>query len=258
MGGAAPMVMIHGMWSRGNCWDRMRAHFEALGHDVLTPTLPGHDIAADDPAPEKLGTYSLDDYTDALEEEINDFDSDAILIGHSMGGLLAQKVASRGVGSKLICLAPAPSAGMFPFLWGPTRTFLGTTLKPGFWKKPHKASWEAARRAVFNGGVPLDEAQRIYEDYVWESGRALFELGFWYLDGDRAAAVNRDRIRIPVLVAVGAEDRITPPSWARSAARRFEGRARYEEFPGYGHWLIGEPAWPTVARRIERFLDSGF
>ncbi|GAK33966.1 alpha/beta hydrolase [Iodidimonas nitroreducens] len=251
-----PMVMIHGMWSRGNCWAHLRAHFEALGHRVLTPTLPFHDVPAASPPPSRLGSASLNDYADALEAEIKAFDHDAILIGHSMGGLLAQKIAARGLGSRLICLAPAPSAGMNPFLMGPLKSFYKTTLRPGFWNKPHKPDWETARWSVFNGPVPEAEARRVYEDYVWESGRALFELALWFFDGEQAASVNRDRIRMPVLVAVGAEDRITPKEWARSAVRKFEGRARYAEFPKLGHWLIGETATPLIARRIEHFLET--
>ncbi|MFQ5347860.1 MAG: alpha/beta hydrolase [Rhodothalassiaceae bacterium] len=252
-----PIVMIHGMWTRGRCFDRLRARFEARGHRVLTPTLPFHDIGPDDPPPPGIGTASLIDYTDALEEEILAFDRDAILIGHSMGGLLAQKLAARGLGSALVCLAPAPSAGMFPLLPSVTKAFFKTIRKFDFWRQPVKGSWEMARWAIFNGGVPEAEARSEFAQQVWESGRVLFEFGFWYLDGERAAAVNRDRIRMPVLIVVGAEDRITPVAWARSAARRFEGRARYQEYPGFGHWLIGEPALPMVAARIERFLATG-
>lgn len=252
-----PIVMIHGMWTTGHCFDRLRAHFEARGHRVLTPTLPFHDIAPDDPPPPGIGTASLIDYADALEEEILAFDRDAILIGHSMGGFLAQKLAARGLGSALVCLAPAPSAGMFPLLPGPTKIFLRTIRRIDFWRQPIKGRWEVARWGIFNAGVPEEEARREFARQVWESGRVLFEFSCWYLDGDRAAAVNRDRIRMPVLIVIGSQDRITPVPWARSAARRFEGRARYQEYPAFGHWLIGEPALPTVIRRIERFLATG-
>lgn len=251
------IFMIHGMWSNGDCWARLRAHFEDRGLRVATPTLPFHDVAPDIDPPEGLGTASLIDYTDALESEIRDFDRNAVIIGHSMGGLLAQKLAARGVGSKLACLAPAPSAGMFPFLPGPTRAFLRTSLTPGFWKKPHKATWQEARWSVFNGGVPEEEARDEYAKYVHESGRALFELAMWYVDRRRAAAVDRAVIDIPVLIMVGEDDRITPSAWARAAARGFNGRAAYEELPDYGHWLIGEPAWRDVARRLERFIGTG-
>jgi len=251
------IFMIHGMWSTGDCWNRLRAHFEERGHRVATPTLPFHDVPPDADPPAGLGTASLRDYTDALEEEIRDFDRNAVIIGHSMGGLLAQKLAARGYGSKLACLAPAPSAGMFPFLPGPTRAFLRTMFKPGFWKKPHKASWAEARWSVFNGGVPEEEARDEYAKYVHESGRALFELAMWYVDSKRAAAVDRTAIDMPVLILVGEADRITPPAWARAAARGFAGRAAYDELPDYGHWLIGEPAWRDVARRLERFIEKG-
>lgn len=253
MGGTNAIVMIHGMWSRGGCWRGLAGHFVDRGYRVLTPDLPYHDVAPDVPPPEALGSASLLDYADALEQEIRAFDSKAVLVGHSMGGLLAQILAARGLGSKLVCLAPALSAGMFPMHLDPTRVFLTTMLRPGFWRKPHKPSWKTARRHVFNG-MPDAEARAEFERYVWESGRALFELAFWYLDRRRAAAVDRRAIASPALVMIGREDRITPIAWARAAARGFDGRARYEEIPGIGHWLLGEPVRHHVAARIERFL----
>lgn len=256
-----PVVLTHGMWAKGRCMDRVRAHFEAAGHRVLSPTLPWHDVAPGDAPPAALATASLLDYCDALETEISGAlgteRQDAILIGHSMGGLLAQKLAARGLGGCLVCLAPAPAAGSFPFLPGPTRIFLPAVLRWNFHRKLQQPDWPAARRFVFNG-VPEEEARREFAESVPESGRVLFELGFWFLDGENAAAVNRDRIRMPVLIVVGSEDRITPPAWARAAARGFEGRARYQELPGFGHWLIGEPALSHVLARIDRFLDTGF
>lgn len=255
-----PVVLIHGMWAKGRCLDRVRAHFEARGHPVLSPTLPFHDVAPGSGPDPALATASLLDYCDALETEIADRlgerRHEAILIGHSMGGLLAQKLAARGLGGTLICLAPAPAAGSFPFLPGPTRIFLPAVLRWNFWRKIQQPDWPAARRSIFNG-VPEAEARREFADAVPESGRVLFELGFWFLDGENAAAVNRDRIRMPVLIVVGSEDRITPPAWARAAARGFEGRARYQELPGFGHWLIGEPALGMMLARIDRFLETG-
>lgn len=256
-----PVVLIHGMWAKGRCWDRVRAHFEARGHEVLSPTLPWHDSAPGDEPPAALATASLLDYCDALEAEISETlgacRKDAILIGHSMGGLLAQKLAARGLGGSLICLAPAPAAGSFPLLPEPTRIFLPAVLRWNFHRKVQQPDWPAARRAVFNG-VPEAEARREFAESVPESGRVLFELGFWFLDGENAAMVDRDRIRMPVLIVVGSEDRITPPAWARAAARGFEGRARYQELAEVGHWLIGEPALGRVLARIDRFLETGF
>ncbi len=46
-----------------------------------------------------------------------------------------------------------------------------------------------------------------------------------------------------------------PIAWIRGAVRAFAGRADYEEYPAFGHWLVGEPALPAVAERVLRFLE---
>ena len=250
------VFLIHGMWGKGAYWARFAARLEAAGHRCHAPDLLHHNIAPDDPAPEGLGTLSLTDYLDDLEAKIRAFDERAVIIGHSMGGLLAQQLAARGLGSALVALAPAPSAGMWPIRLKPLKVFGSILMRPGWWRKPHKPSWAGVRATVFNAGVPEDEARREFANYVWDSGRVLFELSNWFLDRRRAAAVNRERIRVPTLIIGGQQDAIVPIAWIRAAARAFRGRAEYEEYPEYGHWLVGEPALETVTRRVLRFLET--
>lgn len=248
------IVMMHGMFGHGAVWDRVRNHFEARGHRVLTPTLPHHGYSPDAPPHPDLGTQSLMDYTDHLEREIRAFDADAVLFGYSMGGLLAQKIAARGLGSKLVLLGPAPAAGLNPFEPDPTRAFLKTALRPFFWRRPHRPDWKTARWGVFNGGVSEAEAQAAYDAHVWESGRVVFELAFWFLDRRRAARIDYDSIDIPVLILTGSEDRVAPSAWSRAMAQRFKSPSCFEELTGLGHWLLGPPAFGQVAPRIEAFL----
>jgi len=56
------------------------------------------------------------------------------------------------------------------------------------------------------------------------------------------------------LIISGAEDREHPISVVRKIAKRYERVATFEELPGHGHWLIGEPGWQKIAELIDRWL----
>lgn len=107
------IFMIHGMWCGSWVWENYERFFENQGYDCVTTTLRHHDMnPQDDPDPQ-LGTTSLLDYAEDLEREIQQLGVTPIVMGHSMGGLLAQILASRGMAKALVLLAPAPPAGIF-------------------------------------------------------------------------------------------------------------------------------------------------
>lgn len=83
-------VLVHGAWHGGWCWSRVARLLRAAGHDVFTPTLTGFGERAHlldaDVGPETL----VQDVVAVLEcEEL----SDAVLVGHSFGALVALAVA---------------------------------------------------------------------------------------------------------------------------------------------------------------------
>ena len=118
------IVMIHGMWGSSRVWGRYKAYFEAAGYSCLTPVLRFHDVdPASDPDP-ALGCISLVDYVQDVEKEISNLGVRPILMGHSMGGLIAQLLATKNVAKALVLLAPAPPAGLEIFNISSARTLL--------------------------------------------------------------------------------------------------------------------------------------
>src|SRR3989338_9015182 len=94
--GEAPAVMlIHGMWSRPHVWDGFRAYFEDRGYEVIVPTLRHHEAAADGLPHPELATTSVADYASDIAREIGKLGRKPLVIGHSMGGLIAQLLAAR-------------------------------------------------------------------------------------------------------------------------------------------------------------------
>jgi pimeloyl-ACP methyl ester carboxylesterase len=91
---------------------------------------------------------------------------------------------------------------------------------------------------------------------VYESGRAAFQAGFWFLDPEHAARVDAARITCPVLVLAGAQDRLVDKSIARQVARKYEPHSSYHEFPNHAHWMVAEPGWQEVAEDISGWLEQ--
>ena len=78
------VVLVHGAWHGAWCWRRVLPPLWAAGHRVVTVTLTGLGERAHELSPSiTLGTHVLDVVTAVRAEECRD----AVLVGHSYGGL---------------------------------------------------------------------------------------------------------------------------------------------------------------------------
>ncbi|MES1989659.1 MAG: alpha/beta hydrolase [Pseudomonadota bacterium] len=255
---AAPsrtIMLIHGMWSRPHVWHNFRHYFEARGYRVITPALRYHDIEPDETPDPALATTSLLDYAADLEREIRLLDEKPILIGHSMGGTLAQILAARDLTSGAVLLASAHCAPVFAMPGAVVLFFLRNLFPKPFWRQTQKPTYDIMRRIGLNGFNERD-ARNLYASLIPESGRAAFELTLWFFDSRHASAVDFNAITCPLLLLTGSEDRLTPLSVAMRAAEYYGDKARLETLPGHAHWLPMETGWPEIAERAARFIET--
>jgi non-heme chloroperoxidase len=237
-----PVVMIHGAFCGGWVFEAWQPLFAAQGFDVHAPTLRYHESGS---SPDELARTSMRDYVADLEELIDHIGGAPIVIGHSLGGLLAQMLAARGRARALILLAPSAPWGMLPSTASEFFSAQALYTEGIFWRKAlAPKDWIAATHAL--DLVPEDRQAPILRRLVPESGLAMFEVLHWMFDGARATHVDPRAVTCPMLCLVGARDRINPPATVRRLARRYGGRARYEELPGHSHWLPGEPGWERI------------
>jgi pimeloyl-ACP methyl ester carboxylesterase len=250
-----PVVMIHGAFCGGWVFESWKPLFEAQGYEVHAPTLRHHEPRA---SQSELARTSMRDFADDLAALIDGVGAAPIVIGHSLGGLLAQMLAARGLVRALILLAPSTPWGMSPSTASEFLAAQALYAAGVFWRKSlAPRHWIAAANAL--DLVPKERQPPILERLVPESGRAMFEVLHWMFDASRATQVNPRTVACPVLCLVGARDRINPPISVRRLARRYGGRARYEELPNHSHWLVGEPGWERIAGGsldwLSRILD---
>lgn len=249
------VMLIHGMWTAGWCWDNFRSPLEEAGYRCVAITLPYHDMdPRSDPDP-RLGALGLSDYVAALEREVDRLGSPPIVIGHSMGGLLALILGSRGLATKLVLLAPAWPAGLvlIPPL-STMRSFLALQRTWGFWRKPMRPSFEVAARAILHR-LPAAAQRETFDRFVFESGRAATQIGYWFLYPDRPSAVDLAAVPCPTLLVAGGQDRLIPASLVRRMADAMMGAATFRVFPENGHWLLGEPDSRQLARYVLAWLN---
>lgn len=251
---ADTIFMIHGMWGGAWYWENYRRLFEAEGYRCVATTLPYHDMDPRGVPDPRLGTASLLDYAEALEREIGPLGEKPILMGHSMGGLLAQILAARGLAKSLVLLSPASPSGIVALKPSVIKSFWSVQTTWGFWRKPMRQSFGEASYSMLHL-LPEAERKETYGKFVYESGRAAFEIGYWLLDPRSASKVDASKVTCPVLVVTGAQDRITPASVVRKVARKYKA-ATYKEFENHAHWVVAEPRWQEVAEYAGGWLRS--
>lgn len=245
------IIFIHGMFSTGSVWQAWQQYFTDAGYTCHSPTLPGHNV---DTSSQEINGKSFDDYSQFLSEYISRF-TKPILISHSMGGLLAQKLAQHHSLSAAILINSAAPGHIFPIrlkmLPGLIRHFFRWRL----WRSRFSLSEGEANYLLFNKVSPTDKLT-LFNKLVPESGRILFELGLGKLNVSKNNRIDKTLINCPVMFYASVEDNIIPIGVSRKMAKWYGGKLDYLEWPINGHWLLGEENWQQVIEGVELWLET--
>jgi pimeloyl-ACP methyl ester carboxylesterase len=247
------IVMIHGANEGAWCFDRFRTVFESLGFACHAPDLIGHGTKAIQGGKNLVGV-GMADYRAELEAFLKTVPPRPVLLGHSMGGVLAQQLAARGLARAVVLVAPAPRAGILPPTEGEKKLDRDLIGLGAFWKTVINPDFDLARIYTLNR-VPEAEQRAMFDKFGSESGRAFFELFFWMFDLTGATAVDTDAVACPVLCLVGADDKIVSPQTARETVKPYR-HATFWELDGHGHMLVLEPGAEEIARRIADWIPA--
>ncbi len=249
------LVMIHGAFCGGWAFEPLANYFEHLGYRCLTPTLRHHDgVPGERPHPD-LATTSMADYAADIAALLDTLPEPPILIGHSMGGLVAQMVAVRRPVAALVLLAPCAPWGVFP---STALEFLGAQslfFNGAFWQEALLPIYEVGAQYTFDR-LPKTERRAVFDRLVPESGRATFEVLNWPQDLARTTFVFPRDVKCPVLGLSGTEDRVNPVGTVRRITRRYRNGNDFIALEGLSHWLLSEPGWEDMADHIANWLKQ--
>ena len=249
------LLMIHGVGCGGDVWDRMKRDFAMAGWTCETPTL-FPDLRTKTDAPDGLADLTLNDYVEAATKmaiDIAEKTGDApVIMGHSMGGLIAQKLTETGVARAGIFLTPAQPEGCTVTDLRVLRTFwnilkVGQKNVPGgvFKVGPNGFSW-----GVLNA-VPKERHEEIYADALFDSGRVYHDLA-------NPSAIDEAKITVPTLTIGAKKDRATVIKAVRKVGAKYakaKHAGDYIEYGNHAHWIVDEPGTEQVSADILEWLD---
>ena len=243
---APPVIMVHGAFCGGWVFDAFRQPFEAAGHTVLTPDLRGH-------APgEDAAGLSITAYAEQIAQLCAAQDKPPLLLGHSMGGLVAQMAADRVPVAGIMLLAPSSPWGVSGQSFEEAISAFSLFTLGAYWLSA------VAPDLSVTAHYSLDRMDRagqkhVFEQMVPESGRALFEVLNWWLDPMMTTSV-KDAGGARAITLAGSRDAINPAATVRRTSERLGGD--FHLMQGMSHWLPGEPGWETVAKTCLDWISA--
>lgn len=209
------VIFIHGAWHGKWCWDKhFRASFSENGYEVVTFDLPGHDV----PGKVKgINKYSLGDYVQALQKEVQKFDSLPILIGHSMGGLILQKYLERNTCKKAVFLASAPPYGVInaTLRFAKKRYFYPSILSMNLYLLVNSEA--KSKDAFFSENISQEALREYTSQMCSESFRAFLNMLF-------PRVKVTEHANIPTLVIGGKQDYVFSESENVKTAKKFNAK----------------------------------
>jgi non-heme chloroperoxidase len=235
-----PILFLHGAFAGPGIWTRFIAPwFAARGHQVAVPQLPG-----------PLPGARLRDYVRRAHAAADEMDAPPVVVGHSLGGLVAQHLAAeRPVAGLVLAASPGP-CGLGPSLWqlgarapGVLATLLAAQAGAG-----HLIGPTAIRQALFTDDTPDDWIADVALRADRESPLALLDGLTWDLP---AWFLVR---RVPVLAVLGDRDAFVPVTDLWSIALSYG--AETELVRGVAHGMPIDPHWKSLAWRINAWLDE--
>jgi pimeloyl-ACP methyl ester carboxylesterase len=239
--GKAPVVLLHGAFADQDSFRGWVERLAEAGHPAIAPARRGRVGVG----PDRAAGLTVDDYVADTIAVLNTLDETAVLVGHSLGALLAQRLAEQGRARAIVLIAPAPpamltaqAAALPHFLPQMPKIMTGRSFIMG----PGSCSTLALNM------LPEDQRPAVHAHLTHESGKVYRQLMLG------TVRVDARKVRVPVYVAGGTEDRIISTGLTRKTARHYGVEARLHE--GRGHWIIGEPGWESLVDDVATWLDA--
>jgi pimeloyl-ACP methyl ester carboxylesterase len=234
------VLFVHGMHA-GSWYLRPWLYAAAQsGWDAWALNLRGHHGSR---PVRDVGRISVLDYVEDVHDCLRTL-REVVLVGHSMGGLIAQKVAEDSRVRAAAFVTSAAPRGIrvvtWPVLWR-MPSYLGAILgNRAFSISPGDAA------ALLGNRVTPELADWAYPQLVPESGRAAREMALGSI------TVDQGRVRCPTLVVGAEHDRITPVRVQQKIAARYG--SEYLQAAGHAHLPMLEPGGERLFAEVLGWL----
>ena len=257
-----PVVFIHGMWLHGSSWAPWQELFAEAGYEPAAPGWPGHadTVEATRTNPDSVANHGIDDITNHYASFIAGLPAQPILIGHSFGGLIAEKLLGMDRGAAAIAIDAAQIKGVLQLPLSQLRGTLSVFANPA---NRHRAVSLSPKefRYSFGNALTEEESNALYERWAIPSpAKPLFEAAAAAFSPHSPAKVDTAKEdRGPLLLTLGGKDHTVPKAITKSTLKQYrdsEAVTDLVEFADRGHSLTIDSGWHEVAEACLGWLTK--
>lgn len=239
------------------CWDEWAEYFKSKGYAVSVPPWPNKDAPAatlrSRHPDHAIASNTLKDVLDFFVSYAQGMPEKPIVIGHSLGGLVAQLLASKGISEASVAIHAAPPYGIMPMGlaffragWAPLGYF--TPVDESFLFS--FSEWQFA----FMNGRPLEEQKAAYEKYAIPESKRVVRDGI-----TPAAKIDLAAPHSPLLFVAGEGDHFFTPGLNQKMANSYtdkSSRVDFISFPDRPHGVLTLPTWKEEADYILNWIEG--
>jgi pimeloyl-ACP methyl ester carboxylesterase len=261
-GSRTPVVFIHGLWLHATSWGQWLDLYRDAGYEPIAPGWLGEPstVAEAREHPELVADKTIDDEVAHYTEIIQSLDAKPIIVGHSFGGLLAEKLLGQDLAIAAVAIDPAQIKGVLPLPLAQLRAALPALGNPA---NLHKSVSLTAKQFHFGFGNELteEESHQLFDEWSIPSpARPLFQAAVANFSLHSEAKVNTgNETRGPLLLISGKQDHTVPDVSTRSTLKQYRDSAAVTElkqFEGRGHSLTIDHGWREVADATLEWLTA--
>lgn len=251
-----PLLFIHGAFSAAWCWaETFMPYFAKLGHPCYAISLRCHGNSNNETF-NCIDWVSISDYVDDVEKVISKIrekeETEPYIVGHSMGGFIAQKYLERHPSKGVVLLCSVPPQGLVasqmsllahhPHIMAQMNSIMGMTAN----SNGGYADKNLIQEALFYGQVPEEILEELSNSLQMESHRAIWDMSMFSLPQLRL--INKS----PMLIIGADKDVLIPPFLVKSTGQVYN--LPVHIFEEMGHLVMYEKNWQQVAKTIHDWI----
>ena len=256
------MLFVHGLWLHATSWAPWLAAFDAAGYAPVAPGWPGErdTVEAARLDPQRVANRGIDDIVAHLLTTIGTLPSAPILIGHSFGALIVEKLIGQGAGRAAIAIEPAQVKGVLPLPLAQLRAALPALANPLNRARAVSLTKDEFRLG-FGSALSAAESDALFEQWAIPSpAKPLFEVALANFKAPAASVVDpHDDLRRPLLLIPGTSARTAAPDGTRATFDHYRHSlavTELKQFEGRGHALTIDHGWHDVAAACLQWLAA--
>lgn len=239
-----PLLFVHGAYAGAWCWqENYLPFFAQAGYSCYALSLSGH---GNSPGREWLDSLSLDDFVNDVAKVAGRLPEAPVLIGHSMGGIVAQKYLERSEAAGIVLMASVPPQGLGSSAIGLAVRKPGLMMDLNRLMSGGQMAPDAMLEILFAQPPSPEKLRAWYKLMQPESFRAIWDMTLFNLP--QLKRMHKP----PMLVLGGEKDHLIPPTLVEMTSRTYGVEA--EIFPNLGHGMMLERYWRPPAERIRDWL----